>query len=90
MQKVNGPVAGRAKYTINEVDVNEFKPCAKKTPLHLFMSGQGEQQDQDSSLTGCPYHMCCKSDSSLCGLFASDSCPYLARPARFEHGEDGL
>ena len=27
MQKVNGPVAGRAKYTINEVDVNEFKPC---------------------------------------------------------------
>jgi len=28
MQKVNGPVAGRAKYTINEVDVNEFKPCA--------------------------------------------------------------
>ena len=71
------PAANRADFygkIPSAVDV--LKPCEKKTPLHLFMSGQAEQQDQDPSLTGCPYRISCKSDSSVCGLFDSDSCPY--------------
>jgi len=38
-----GPVAGRAKYTINKVAVNEFKPCANlgqaSLPDHRLLKG---------------------------------------------------
>lgn len=79
MEKIHGGlVTGQAKdfYGTNKVAAVEFKPCEKKTPLHLFMSGQGEQQDQDPSLTGCPYRISCTSDSSVCGRYESDGCPY--------------
>ena len=64
-KSLSGPAGDRAEdlQGNSKVAVNEFKPCEKKTPLHLFMSGQGEQQDQDPSLTGCPYRISCTSDS---------------------------